>query len=90
MSRGLPPVRPQGRVNTAHYPPGATWGPRVLADFELVWILTGSATWTVQLPGEKRHDLLLLPGSLALSRPDVVESYAWDPHRHSAHAFVPT
>jgi AraC-like DNA-binding protein len=60
----------------------------VLADFELVWILAGSATWTVQPPGAARHDLLLLPGSLALSRPGALEAYAWDPQRHSAHAFV--
>ena len=75
-------------MTVAHYPPGATWGPRVLTDFELVWILSGSAVWTVQPPGGERRDVLLAPGSLALSRPGVVESYTWDPLRHSAHAFV--
>ena len=88
MRRRLPHVRPQGRVTVAHYPPGATWGPRELADFELVWILSGSATWTVEPPGGEPHDVVLVPGSLALSRPGVVESYAWDLQRHSAHAFV--
>ena len=60
----------------------------MLADFELVWILSGSATWTVQPPGGERQDVLLVPGVLAISRPGVVESYAWDPHQHSSHAFV--
>ena len=29
----------------AYYPPGATYGPRTLTDFELVWLRTGSAQW---------------------------------------------
>jgi hypothetical protein len=29
----------------AYYPPGASYGPRTLTDFELVWLRTGSAQW---------------------------------------------
>ena len=29
----------------AGYPPGACYGPRTLADFELVWLVAGSARW---------------------------------------------
>ena len=32
---------------TATYEPGATFGPRVLEDFELVWILAGHARYIV-------------------------------------------
>lgn len=81
-------LRPKGSVTVAHYPPGVTWGPRTLDDFELVWILSGSATWTVQPPGDEQRVLRLGPGTIAVSRPGVVESYAWDGRRHSAHAFV--
>jgi AraC-like DNA-binding protein len=81
-------LRPKGRVSVAHYPPGIAWGPRALEDHELVWLLSGSAVWTVSGPGSGSAELLLQPGTIALSRPGLSESYAWDEHRHSTHAFV--
>jgi len=78
----------RSRVNVAHYPPGVTWGPRLLEDHELVWILSGSTTWTVQSPGDDVREVVLTPGMIAVSRPGVRESYAWDPHHHSSHAWV--
>lgn len=76
-------------MTVAHYPPGVTWGPRVMTDFEVVWVLSGSATWSVRPPGEDvTQRLRLRPGTLAVSRPGVEESYAWDRRRHSTHAFV--
>ncbi len=86
--RQLPRVRPRGRVTVAHYPPGVAWGPRLTTDVELVWVLSGSATWTVRPPGRERQAVPLAPGSLAVSRPGCEESYAWDPARHVTHAFV--
>lgn len=88
MASRSPLVRPHGRVTVAHYPPGVTWGPRVMTDVELVWILSGSATWVVTPPGGSRTSVHLRPGTLALSRPGIEESYSWDPARHSSHAFV--
>jgi AraC-like DNA-binding protein len=79
---------PKGRVSVAHYPPGIAWGPRVLADHELVWLLSGSAVWTVSGSGMGSGELVLQPGTIALSRPGLAESYVWDDHRHSTHAFV--
>ena len=32
-------------VQVADYPPGATYGPRTLPNYELLWILHGSALW---------------------------------------------
>src|SRR5678815_3068109 len=48
----------------AVYPPGSTWGPRTLPDFELVWILEGDTVWTCN---GTRH--AAPPGTMILSRP---------------------
>lgn len=77
-------VRP--RIHAADavaYPPGATFGPRTLADFELVWLLRGSARWTCG--GLTRE---LLPGSLLLLRPGMRDAFAWDPATTTEHAYV--
>lgn len=72
---------------------GATFGPRRLHDHEFVWILRGSAVWTVREPGVDssgsflaRHRLR--PGMIALARAGTVDSYLWDPDRTSTHAYV--
>jgi AraC family transcriptional regulator len=76
----------------AHYPPGATFGPRTLLDYEFVWLLSGSAQWTCEEPGStpadpptRRH---VRPGMLLLARPGMRDHFAWDPARASVHAFV--
>jgi AraC-like DNA-binding protein len=65
------------------YPPGSTFGPRTLTDFELVWILHGSARWTL---GDQIHDLG--PGALLLARPGMRDFFRWDPDRGTRHAYV--
>lgn len=40
-----PTVRLRNGPAVAHYPPGATLGPRVLPCYEFVWMLTGRASW---------------------------------------------
>jgi len=75
-------------VNIAHYPPGATFGPRELHEFELVWILSGSAVWTIHHPDGMDENFVLLPGTVSLARAGSRESYAWDPVNYSAHAWV--
>ncbi len=74
-------------VRIAHYPPGAGWGPRTLERHELVWILSGSATWTID-HGPAPRAIALTTGAVSLGRPGTVESFAWDGRRHSAHAWV--
>jgi AraC family transcriptional regulator len=76
-------------VQVADYAPGADFGPRELHDFEFVWLLRGSAVWTVrQTPSEARDDRLLRPGTLALARAGTVDSYHWDDDMSSTHAYV--
>lgn len=76
-------------VRVADYPAGATFGPRELFDDEFVWLLRGSAVWTVQrgrcLPGEQ---IVLRPGMLALSRLGTVDHLQWDPDTTSTHAYA--
>ncbi|TQK17660.1 AraC-like DNA-binding protein [Microbacterium sp. SLBN-154] len=76
-------------VMVAHYAPGTAWGPRRMDDYELVWMLTGTAEWTVA-DGEDREARPnpLVPGSVWLSRPGMREQYVWDRELHSSHAFV--
>lgn len=68
------------------YPPGATYGPRTLTDFELVWLLRGSARWRCHSPDS--HQLDLEPGSLLLARPGMRDSYVWDRQQTTRHAYI--
>lgn len=76
-------------VRVADYPAGATFGPRALFDEEFIWLLRGSAVWTVH---ESRHQpgrqILLRPGMLALSSLGTVDHLQWDPGTTSTHAYA--
>ncbi len=77
----------------ADYPPGATFGPRRVSDYELVWLLSGSARWIRQDLGPDRQlgderELTLRPGTLALARPGSRDAYRWDSGRPSRHGYV--
>ena len=77
----------------ADYPAGALFGPRRLDDYEFVWLLRGSANWSIydvdhsgRVIAHSAH--VLLPDTLALSRAGTVDSYHWDDHQLSTHAYV--
>ena len=66
----------------ATYPPGATFGPRRLRDWEFVWLLEGDA--------EYRRNEVLYPapqGSLVLCQPPATDSFRWDTTRRTRHAY---
>jgi AraC family transcriptional regulator len=67
----------------AVYPPGATFGPRRLEDFEFVWLLQGTAEWHGDLGG-----ISLGPNSLLLGRPGITDSFIWDRTRPTRHAYL--
>jgi AraC family transcriptional regulator len=72
-----------GGSGVAVYPPGATFGPRRLDDFEFVWLLQGTAEW--------RYDhgsIALWPNCLLLGRPGIRDSFIWDRTRPTRHAFL--
>jgi AraC-like DNA-binding protein len=71
----------------ADYPPGAQMPPRVLDDFEFVWMLSGRAR--VTLDGDA---VPLGPAQLLLVPPGLRHGFAWDttgPCRHGYVHFVP-
>jgi AraC-like DNA-binding protein len=70
-------------IGRGEYPPGAIFGPRKLLDFELVWMLAGTAEW---VSGGRRARLE--PGQLLLAQPGATDSFRWDPQHHSSHAYV--
>ena len=76
-------------VQVADYAPGADFGPRELLDFEFVWVLRGSAVWTVRPgPSATPENRVLRPGTLALARAGTIDSYHWDDDMPSTHAYV--
>ncbi len=70
----------QGGV--AIYPPGATFGPRRLHDFEFVWIIEGDVT--AQFDG---HTIPAPPGTILLARRGMTDRYDWARERRTVHAF---
>jgi AraC-like DNA-binding protein len=84
-------VHPAAPVRIAHYAPASSWGPWPMTDYEVVWLLSGSALRTVEdvVDGAPRCQTMRLePGSILISRPGTRESYDWDHERHSTHAWV--
>jgi AraC family transcriptional regulator len=70
-------------LGQADYPPGATFGPRVLSDFELVWIVQGDVVWRC---GDVEH--ALGPSSVVLCRPKMRDAFEWDRKRRTRHGYV--
>lgn len=89
MTSDVSRATPKYAARVAHYPPGSPFGPRMLRDYELVWILSGSATWEYrhpQLPAPVRH--AVRPGDVLIARAGGTDSYAWDERRTSSHAYI--
>lgn len=76
------PLPPQ----VATYPPGASFGPRQLRDFEFVWLLEGEAEYSFAFEGHSTT-LRLKPGNLLLCRPGCTDGFVWDRKRHTRHGF---
>jgi hypothetical protein len=72
-----------GGSGVAVYPPGATFGPRRLEDFEFVWLLQGTAEWRYD-----QGSIALGPSSLLLGRPGMTDSFLWDRNRPTRHGYL--
>jgi AraC-like DNA-binding protein len=70
------------RPAVADYPPGAGLPPRVIEDFEFVWMLRGHATFV------DTEERLLTPAELLLVPPGVRHSFRWDEAQASRHGYV--
>lgn len=70
---------------SAAYPPGATYGPRTLVDFEFVWLFSGSAHWRWI---DAAQEVTLHPGALLLARPGMRDAFEWDRSTPTRHGYV--
>lgn len=75
------PIPAASAVTT--YPPGATYGPRRLRDYEFVWITEGQTRYTRN--GEAFD---LEPGAIVLCQLGWDDHFRWDTRTRSRHAFV--
>jgi AraC-like DNA-binding protein len=66
----------------ADYPPGATFGPRIMRDYEMVWIVEGDVVWHTD-----GQDLPAPAGTVLLARPGMHDGFTWDPRRRTRHGF---
>ena len=66
----------------ATYPPGATFGPRVLRDFEFVWMIEGDAEYCW---GEARA--AAPAGAVLLCRPGATDVFRWDRQNRTRHGY---
>lgn len=82
----LPVVSLPRFIGVASNPPAATFGPRVLLDYEFVWMIEGEATY------RRGHEQIAVPrGSVVLCRPtqgDERDAFDWDRRRRSRHGYV--
>lgn len=79
---GLVVTRPRWWGLTSN-PPGATFGPRQLKDYELVWMVAGDAVYECD---GARFDAP--EGAVVLCRPGTTDGFIWDQKRGSQHGFV--
>jgi AraC-like DNA-binding protein len=74
---------PVDRPATADYPPGAKLPPRVLDDFEFVWMLRGRADFVTGTAVTR-----LEPGHLLLVPPGLRHGFDWDARHPVRHGYV--
>ena len=72
-----------GSAGIAAYPPGATFGPRVLYDFQFVWLIEGNIT--ASFDGQ---EFPVLPDTILLGRPGMTDHYDWDRERRTILAYL--
>lgn len=81
-------AEPTFTAAVANYAPGLEFGPRTLVDWELVWIIAGSARWTFLSPTGRRTQLTLREGDVLLAEPGGVDHYEWYGPAQSVHGYA--
>lgn len=71
------------QVGATVYPPGSTFGPRRMADYEFVWIIEGNA---IAQYDDQRMEAP--SGSVLLCRPGMTDRYEWARDSRTIHAFI--
>jgi AraC-like DNA-binding protein len=76
-------VSPPTYHGFAIYPPGATYGPRLLKDYEFVWMIEGDAEYT----WNQTH-VTAPAGSILLCRPGATDFFRWDRTGRTRHGYI--
>jgi AraC family transcriptional regulator len=71
-----------GAAGIAAYPPGTTFGPRLLHDFEFIWIIEGTA----KAQFDQEH-IQAVAGTVLLARPGMTQHFDWDAQKRTIHAY---
>ncbi|HEX4086831.1 MAG TPA: AraC family transcriptional regulator [Chthoniobacteraceae bacterium] len=71
-----------GAAGITNYPPGATFGPRKLREYEFVWIMEGASTASFD-----GNHIDAPPGTILLSRPGMMDYYQWAERTRTVHAY---
>ncbi|MEM8874350.1 MAG: helix-turn-helix transcriptional regulator [Planctomycetota bacterium] len=79
----LPNVSAPKHFGHARNVPGATFGPRRLRDYEIVWMTDGSATYRFD-----DQSVDVAEGAVVLCRSGWRDEFLWDARRPSRHVFV--
>ncbi len=66
----------------ASYPPGASFGPRPMTDWEFVWLIQGDAHYRW---GDR--EVAAAEGAIVLCRPGATDFFQWDRQRRTRHGF---
>jgi AraC-like DNA-binding protein len=66
----------------ATYPPGATFGPRPMRDWEFVWLIEGDAEYSWS-----HHTVAAPENSIVLCRPGATDAFRWDTRRRTRHGY---
>lgn len=65
------------------YPPGATFGPRLTTEYEIVWIERGGGLWNYN-----GKDYKIGTDSVLLTKPGNKELFQWKADSHSSHYYI--
>lgn len=77
---------PEPHINSSgitDYPRGTSLGPRVLRDYEFVWIERGDCVWAVD-----GNRVACPPGTVVLCKPGMQDRFQWDPDRTTRHGYI--
>jgi AraC-like DNA-binding protein len=69
-------------ADVAVYPPGASYGPRLMRDYEFVWMIEGDAEYSAN-----GRTAAAPQGSMVLCRRGERDFFRWDPKRRTRHGY---
>lgn len=65
------------------YPGGGRLGPRVMPDYEILWVERGTCRW--EFEGQTQS---CPPGTVVICTPGLVDTWYWDPRQTTRHGYL--